>query len=59
VIAGYQGAFVGVILTDMRHKCLLCDQEIVHIITLGLDPHPGSHTVVAHERCWLFYRRND
>ena len=27
----------------MRHKCLLCDQEIVHIITLGLDPHPESY----------------
>jgi hypothetical protein len=40
-------ATVRVISTDMRHKCLLSDQEIVHMITLGLDPHPGSHTVVA------------
>src|SRR3954468_3819931 len=31
----------------MCYKCLLCDQEIVHIIALGLDPHPDSDTVAA------------
>ena len=35
------------ILTDMRHECPLSEEEKIHMITLGLDPHPGSHSVVA------------
>src|SRR4051794_8328888 len=31
----------------MRHEGPLSSQEIVYMITLGLDPHPGSHTVVV------------
>jgi transposase len=31
----------------MRHEGTLPFREIAHMITLSLDPHPGSHTVVA------------
>jgi transposase len=35
------------IFADLRHGCILPSQEEHFMIILGLDPHPGSHTVVA------------
>jgi hypothetical protein len=35
------------IFTDLRHSRLLLSKGRGLMITLGMDPHPGSHTVAA------------
>jgi transposase len=35
------------IFTDLRHLCILLSKGRRTMITLGMDPHPGSHTVAA------------
>jgi transposase len=35
------------IFTDLRHLCILLSKGRRLMITLGMDPHPGSHTVAA------------
>jgi hypothetical protein len=37
---------IGKIFTDLRHLCILLSKGR-RMITLGMDPHPGSHTVAA------------
>ena len=38
---------IGMIFTDLRHLCILLSKGRRLMITLGMDPHPGSHTVAA------------
>ena len=37
---------IGMIFTDLRHLCILLSREGGTMITLGMDPHPGSLSVV-------------
>ena len=47
MIAGYQDAFAARFPQTCVTKARSAIQEVAHMISLGLDPHPGSHTVVA------------
>jgi len=35
------------IFTDLRHLCILVSKGRKTMIALGMDPHPGRHTVAA------------
>ena len=39
---------IGMIFADLRHLCILLSKGRRRtMITLGMDPHPGSHTVAV------------
>ncbi len=40
---------IGMIFTDLRHLCILLSKGRRTMITLGMDPHPGSHSAESYE----------